>query len=74
MTDAIPFIAFAAIVLAVSIGTLIGIHMQRNSIAAKREFYRRQLEARERSHQERKEIRRLYQRATTELLKQECRV
>jgi len=64
-------IAFLAIVLAVSIGTVVGIHMRDNT-ASRREALRRQLEDAQRRHGPTKEVRRKLVQATVEQIKQEC--
>lgn len=67
-------IAFLAFVLALAIGTAIGIHMQRTNPAARREALRRQLETAQRRHAATKDIQRKLVRATVEQLKKECSV
>lgn len=65
-------IAFLAIVLAVALGTALGMHYQRTNTAARREQLKRQYEAARQSHRASESIRRLYVKATCEQIRSEA--
>ena len=70
MTEYAPLIAFLAFILALLIGTAIGLHYQRTNTASRREELKRQYEAARQSHRASREIRKLFVQATCKELRQ----